>query len=208
MSKLENFVSRWSRLKREADPEKPREAASVAPSDAVAINLADETADLSSPTFDPASLPSIDSITADTDIRVFLQSGVPARLTEAALRRAWHSDPLIRDFIGIADNQWDFSDPTAIPGFGPLRQIDDVPGRVAQAAAACDRATQQASDGRISAANAMATADNSRFDDIRDRDREQLNTRSTAATADEGASAAAPEDKSTGGTTRHDLADG
>ena len=70
--------------------------------------------------FDPASLPSVESITADTDILAFLRAGVPAELTRAALRRAWTSDPAIRDFIGIAENQWDFNDPNAIPGFGPM----------------------------------------------------------------------------------------
>jgi hypothetical protein len=73
--------------------------------------------------FDPASLPSIDAITADTDIIAFLQSGVPAELTRAALRRAWTSDPAIRDFIGVAENQWDFNDPNGAPGFGPLGTI-------------------------------------------------------------------------------------
>jgi hypothetical protein len=33
-------------------------------------------------------------------------------MTVAALRRAWVSDPVIRDFIGIAENQWDFTNPT------------------------------------------------------------------------------------------------
>ncbi len=51
---------------------------------------------------------------------------MPAELTRAALRRAWVSDPAIRDFIGIAENQWDFNDPTAIPGFGPLHGTDDI----------------------------------------------------------------------------------
>ena len=45
---------------------------------------------------------------------------MPAELTRAALRRAWVSDPAIRDFIGIAENQWDFNDPEAIPGFVSL----------------------------------------------------------------------------------------
>jgi len=55
----------------------------------------------------PEELPSVDTITVDTDIRAFLKSRVPAELTRAALRRAWSSDPAIRDFIGIAENQWD-----------------------------------------------------------------------------------------------------
>jgi hypothetical protein len=52
---------------------------------------------------------------------------VPAELTRAALRRAWTSDPAIRDFIGIAENQWDFNDPDGIPGFGPLPATESVP---------------------------------------------------------------------------------
>ncbi|AHY54822.1 hypothetical protein BJS_02218 [Bradyrhizobium japonicum SEMIA 5079] len=41
-------------------------------------------------------------------------------MTHAALRRAWSADPAIRDFVGLAENAWDFNDPTAMPGFGPL----------------------------------------------------------------------------------------
>ena len=85
------------------------------------------------PAFDPTSLPPIESITAGSDIRAFLQAGVPAELTKAALRRVWTTDPAIRDFIGIAENQWDFTDPTAMPGFGPLEATDDVRELVAQA---------------------------------------------------------------------------
>ena len=72
------------------------------------------------PEFDLASLPSLDSITAATDIRAFLAPGVPKELARAALRRAWSADPAIRDFVGLAENDWDFTDPTAMPGFGAL----------------------------------------------------------------------------------------
>ena len=88
---------------------------------------------MTEPAFDPASLPSIESITGSSDIRAFLQKGVPAELTKAALRRVWTTDPAIRDFIGIAENQWDFTDPTAMPGFGPLEATDNVRELVAQA---------------------------------------------------------------------------
>ena len=53
------------------------------------------------------ALPSIDSLAVGRDIRAFLQPRVPAELTEAALRRAWTILPTIRDFIGIAENEWD-----------------------------------------------------------------------------------------------------
>jgi hypothetical protein len=119
----ENFILRWARLKQrnEATVAQPRtDAAAEEP-------------------FDPASLPSIESIVADTDISGFLQSGVPAALTRAALRQAWSSDPAIRDFIGIAENQWDFNDPNAMPGFGPLLEGDRLPELLAQALGGRDK---------------------------------------------------------------------
>ena len=72
------------------------------------------------------------SITAATDIRAFLAPGVPPELTRAALRRAWVADPKIRDFIGIAENQWDFTAADSMPGFGPLGPLDDVRRMVAR----------------------------------------------------------------------------
>jgi hypothetical protein len=73
---------------------------------------------------DPAALPPVESIVADSDIRPYLDAHVPPELTSAALRRAWAADPVIRDFIGIAENQWDFNDHAAIAGFGPLQATD------------------------------------------------------------------------------------
>jgi len=45
---------------------------------------------------------------------------VPADLTRAALRRAWSTDPAIRDFIGLSENSWDFNAQDGVPGFGSL----------------------------------------------------------------------------------------
>src|SRR6201993_2666963 len=122
MSERENPVLRWARLKQAAKAVEDIDAAS-ARSAAPAVPEAP---------FDPASLPSVESITADTDILAFLRAGVPAELTRAALRRAWTSDPAIRDFIGIAENQWDFNDPNAIPGFGPLTAMEAGANALAQ----------------------------------------------------------------------------
>jgi len=41
-------------------------------------------------------------------------------LTRAALRRAWTSDPAIRDFVGLVENGWDFNNPSAMAGFGAI----------------------------------------------------------------------------------------
>jgi hypothetical protein len=74
----------------------------------------------SAPAFDPASLPSLDSITATTDVRPFLQPGVPSALTREALRRMWSADSAIRDFVGLQEYDWDYNTPGAIAGFGEL----------------------------------------------------------------------------------------
>jgi hypothetical protein len=87
-------------------------------------------------------LPPIESIVANTDIRGFLQSRVSAELTRAALRQAWTSDPAIRDFIGIAENQWDFNDPDSIPGFGALHETDNVPALLQQALGSFENLTE------------------------------------------------------------------
>lgn len=121
MSAKEEFLSRWSRRKCEA---KWPDQAEVAPAEPVEapVPLASDgsAAESANPEVDLSSLPSIDSIDAATDITAFLRKGVPNELTHAALRRAWAADPAIRDFVGLAENAWDFNDPNAMPGFGPL----------------------------------------------------------------------------------------
>jgi Protein of unknown function (DUF3306) len=155
MSEPENFVSRWSRLKRETA--KPTSAEPVLPSRPQGGGVQGTQAGPAAPSpglnapaapkVDLASLPSIESITAGSDIRSFLQSGVPAELTKAALRRAWTADPAIRDFVGIAENQWDFTDPTAMPGFGPLEATDDVRQLVSQAMGRWGTASERVAEG-------------------------------------------------------------
>ena len=133
----EDFLKRWSRRKREAgDVARPDETetnadvdAGTAPAnDIVKANAAIPEAEAA---FDPASLPPVESITALSDATAFLRAGVPADLTRAALRRVWTVDPAIRDFVGLAENAWDFTDPNAMPGFGPLEATEDIRRMVA-----------------------------------------------------------------------------
>jgi hypothetical protein len=122
MSDENSFLQRWSRKKRaaNAEPIERQEGASAQP-------VAPEKEP-----FDIATLPPIESITELTDITAFLQQGVPAELARAALRRVWTADPAIRDFVGLAENAWDFTDPTAMPGFGPLESTEEVRRMVAE----------------------------------------------------------------------------
>jgi Protein of unknown function (DUF3306) len=143
MSEPENFLNRWSRRKRapeaksaptetapteavppnEAAPETPAESGEAVRDSKPAVTKAPQAP---VPEFDVSSLPSLDSIDAQTDIRVFLQAGVPSDLRLAALRRAWTADPAIRNFKGLAENDWDFNDPNSMTGFGPLDPGTDV----------------------------------------------------------------------------------
>jgi hypothetical protein len=134
VSARENVVLRWARLKRNADVARetvPTEEETAGRNEAPKAPPRSEVP--ADQPFDLASLPSIESITGNTDISGFLRSGVPGELARAALRRVWASEPAIRDFIGIAENQWDFNDPNAIPGFGPLPEGEDLPAHLAQA---------------------------------------------------------------------------
>ena len=178
MSEHENFVSRWSRLKHESKSRGKRQTElpeRAAPSSTAVTSSANEdeaagTETRATPVFDPTDLPSIDSITARTDISLFLRSGVPTELTVAALRRAWVSDPLIRDFIGIAENQWDFTNPTTIPGFGPLHETGDKLSLIAQTVPTLDRSLDEfsarLSDTDVSAEKSRSVTGGSRRDEI------------------------------------------
>lgn len=147
MSGDDTFIARWSRLKQQAAEERKSSRTGTEAESRQTLREDDERAEKAEaqsghapvksveaePPFDVTSLPPIEFILADTDIRAFLQKGVPPALTRAALRRAWTADPAIRDFIEMAENQWDFTDPTSIPGFGPLQATDDVRQLVQQA---------------------------------------------------------------------------
>src|SRR5260370_39637743 len=119
----QEFLARWHRRKQEAteardgnaapEPAEPIQEHDLTPPPGIAENPPNPEVDLS-------SLPPIESIDAATDITAFLRKGIPQELSRAALRRAWAADPAIRDFIGLAENAWDFNDPNAMPGFGPL----------------------------------------------------------------------------------------
>jgi Protein of unknown function (DUF3306) len=128
-----NFLQRWSRLKQAAVAHAP--SGTSPPIAAPLVDGANVPASAQGeaelPEFDPATLPSIESITAISDIRAFLAPGVPEELTRAALRRVWVSDPTIRDFVGIAENQWDFTKPDGVPGFGSLELTPELRSMVA-----------------------------------------------------------------------------
>lgn len=165
---LQKFFQRWSRRKLAATPAGAARREAAAEADAQ-TKLHPDAASDAAPIFDPASLPPIESINAASDVRAFLAPGVPIELTRAALRRAWTTDPSICDFIGIAENQWDFTQSDGVPGFGPLnvaaelRRLvtelrSDAPAGVAPAPDASTAQTEQGPEKAVETESPASTA--------------------------------------------------
>lgn len=121
-----SFLARWSRQKR---------AAAAAQNDPTVAPEATAPA-APEPTFDPSTLPDIDTLTAESDIAAFLQKGVPEALQRLAMRRMWALDPTIRDFVEVAENQWDFNAAGGVAGvFEEVAADADLAPWLAQAVA-------------------------------------------------------------------------
>lgn len=91
----EGFLGRWSRRKAEARelPEEPP-AADGAPLPAT---------EAEPETIDPADLPDLDSLDANSDFSVFMRDGVPASLRTMALRKLWRLNPTLANLDGLVD---------------------------------------------------------------------------------------------------------
>lgn len=146
----ERFLDRWSRLKRgpAGAPAPPPTAepvsAAVGPPEHAGPRTVAEHAVVEGTTNDRAiavgdaagggpPLPSVDDLTPDSDLSAFFRKGVPQELQRLAMRRMWTLDPGIRDFVEMAENQYDFNLPGGVPGFGELSPGTDLGQLLAQA---------------------------------------------------------------------------
>lgn len=104
----EGFAARWSRRKREADAaDEPARQADRDPVEVAALTPAD--GDVADPAqqVPPPDLPTIDSLTSESDFSQFMQEGVPEELRRLALRKLWRLTPIIPD--GLDDYDEDYS---------------------------------------------------------------------------------------------------
>ena len=135
----DGFLKRWSERKRAAakpsgaDALQDGEAAPAGPPGAPSTPML-PAGDAPGPSPEAITdLPSLDELTAASDITAFLREGVPDALRNAALRRMWTLDPGIRDFVGHArDYSYDWNVPGGVPGNGPLLPTDDVDAMLRQ----------------------------------------------------------------------------
>jgi hypothetical protein len=122
------FLKRWSQRKLEAK-EPQRETALVQ----VDVPPVDVSEEVTVEEFDLSSLPKVEDLTAMTDIRMFLQKGVPESLRNAALRKAWALDPAIRRYVSPAlEYAYDWNTPGGVPGTSDLAPGLDVARLVSQ----------------------------------------------------------------------------
>ncbi len=108
----EGFLSRWSKRKAEVREQEQKPAAEPAPP----LPAAEEDE------IDLATLPSIESLTAESDFSVFLKKGVPLALRNAALRKLWLTEPSVVNYKALVEYNWDFT----APGYGELLPSDDI----------------------------------------------------------------------------------
>lgn len=119
----DGFLTRWSRLKR----------AAAEPPKAVQPEPEEEPVDAPEErdAFDPASLeiplPSLDDLKPGDTLVAFMQKGVPQAIRNAAMRKMWALDPMVRDFRSEAlDYAYDWNTPGGVPGAGPLGPADRI----------------------------------------------------------------------------------
>ena len=122
----EDFLSRWSRLKRTAVKPEP-EAVDVAPpveavphpvavaeevpaDSALPDALTSATEDADGETDDPLKdLPPVEELTGESDYTPFLRAEVPEDVHRQALRKLWTSDPIYANDDGLKDYADDYA---------------------------------------------------------------------------------------------------
>ena len=120
----EGFLSRWSRRKREGEPEEQPAPLPAAPATESAAPAATEAPE---PEVEMVEPPSLDLIDKDFDLASWLKQNVPEAWKLAAMRRAWENDPAIANFENPArDYALDWNTPGGAPGYGPLTESDNV----------------------------------------------------------------------------------
>ena len=70
---------------------------------------------------DLASLPSIDAITATTDVRPFLAPGVPDAVKQKVLSKVWRADPIFSQIDPLQNYAEDFTDEAVAVPSGTLK---------------------------------------------------------------------------------------
>ena len=104
----ESFLDRWSRRKREGEPDDVAPEAEETPPAKVEDERPDEEilAEL--------GLPNPEDLQPGDDVRGFMQAAVPDRIRRLALRRLWRSNPVLANVDGLVEYGEDYTDAATI----------------------------------------------------------------------------------------------
>jgi len=94
-----SFFARWSRLKRQAE-RPPAERAGAVP-ETSGVTQAETPA--------AVELPSIETLTPESDFTPFMRADVPEALRNAALQKLWRSDPIYANLDGLLEYGEDYA---------------------------------------------------------------------------------------------------
>ena len=156
-----SFLARWSQRKRAAETEAEEKEARKPHSEetAAATGAPGGAAEPDDGKIDPAELPDIDSLDADSDFTVFLKDGVPDALRRRALRKLWRLDPVFGHLDGLNDYDLDYTNAaTVVEGLKTVYQVgkgmvlgdDEEKGEEKKEEAAAASADEEASAERAS----------------------------------------------------------
>ena len=146
----EGFASRWSRLKREPDEEKPAAELETLGDEgdalpATAEKPIEELTDAE--LLEKFALPDPDTMTAGDNFSAFMNQAIPDRLRRRALRVLWGSNPVLANLDELVDYGEDYTDAATVienmqtiyqVGKGSAWKFQEEQARVAEAKAALE----------------------------------------------------------------------
>ena len=119
----DHFLKRWADRKRQVAAQESAEPVAGAedPAPGSPERQKGAAAKAEEAPFDLAQLPKIEDLTPASDLSLFMRTGVPEALRNAALRHIWTLDPAIRDYRSEAiEYAYDWNAPGGVPGGGEI----------------------------------------------------------------------------------------
>lgn len=119
------FLSRWSQRKRAMEEGAELEETTAAKAEPAQRGpTEDDGAAGDRERIDPADLPDIETLDANSDFSQFMQKGVPEALKRRALRKLWQVDPAFSHICMLDDYNLDYTDAAmVVPNLKTLYQV-------------------------------------------------------------------------------------
>lgn len=147
MAEPEQFLARWSRLKRKARDRAAEPGPAAAAPETTPVEGAPAPQNAPPAEASDIELPSIASLTKDSDYTPFLRPGVPDGMRNEALRKLYESDAVYANLDGLLEYGEDFGEPFRNAGViaTVYRVLKGMPGGKDEPAEAAEAAEPEAS---------------------------------------------------------------